>query len=117
MRRVVTSVVVYRRSAVLLDSRSTSSSRQSPRRSAVSVGVDLVPLLEAQPDAESSAPEAPSLVIEVPSSSSRVSSASHQMRKFWEPGLAPTFALLVAECRLSTLDAHISAPGLLASTS
>ena len=56
----------------------------------------------------------PNLLIDVPSSSSRVSSASHQMRKFVCAGLVPTFALLVAENRPVTLDDHISAPGLLA---
>src|SRR5262245_55735551 len=92
------------------------SSRQSPSRSAVSVGVDLVPLFDAQPLADSRVLP-PNLLIEVPSSSSRVSSASHQMRKFCELGLVPTLALLDAENRPVTLDDHISAPGLLAEMS
>src|SRR5678815_1985587 len=86
------------------------SSRQSPSRSAVSAGVDLVPLFEAQPLAlRIELP--PYLLIDVPSSSSRVSSPSHQMRKFCDDGLLPRLALLVAEIRPSVLDAHISAPG------
>src|SRR5688572_32286942 len=116
MRRAVTAVVVYSRNAELFDSLQMISSRQSPSRSAVSAGVDLVPLFDAQPLALSSEPP-PYLLIDVPSSSSRLSSASHQMRKFCDDGLLPTFALVLAENIPSTLDDHISAPGLLADTS
>ena len=88
-----------------------TSSRQSPSRSAVSAGVDLVPLFDAQPLAlRIELP--PYLLIDVPSSSSRVSSASHQIRKFCDDGFEPRLAFVVAENTPSTLDAHISAPGL-----
>src|SRR5215510_12452809 len=92
------------------------SSRQSPSRSAVSAGVDFEPLFDAQPLAlRIELP--PYLLIDVPSSSSRVSSASHQIRKFCEDGLLPRLAFVLAENRPVTLDDHISAPGLLAEMS
>src|SRR5690606_748591 len=57
-----------------------ASSRQSPNRSAVSEGVDLVPLLEAPPEAVSrTAP--PAFWMVIPSSNSRSRSPSHQARK------------------------------------
>src|SRR4030095_15404614 len=81
-----------------------------PAGRAASAGVDLVPCFEAQPLAlKIELP--PYLLIDVPSSSSRVSSASHQMRKFCDDGFDPRLAWVVAEIRPSVLDAHISAPG------
>src|SRR3569832_1498430 len=123
MRRWVTAVVVYRRSAELSLSRQITSSLQSPVRSAVSTGVDLVPLLDAQAVQDSSDPDAPYFVVDVPSSSSRVSSASQYSRKFTGPGreaaVEPLMmrAPMVAENRPSTPVAHISAPGVAAETS
>ena len=63
-------MVVYRRKPELSASRQTISSRQSPSRSAVNVGVALLPLFDAHWAQLSSVPP-PYLVIEVPSSSSR----------------------------------------------
>src|SRR3569832_571726 len=123
MRRWVTAVVVYRRSAELSLSRQLTSSLQSPVRSAVSTGVDLVPLLDAQAVQDSSDPDAPYFVIEVPSSSSRVSSASQYSRKFAGPGreaaVGPDMrrAPVVAEILPSTPVAYFSAPGVAAETS
>src|SRR3569832_1449453 len=123
MRRWVTAVVVYRRSAELSLSRQITSSLQAPVSSAVCTVVDLVPLLEAHAVQDSSEPEAPYLVIEVPSSSSRVSSASQYSRKFTGPGreaaVEPVMmrAPVVAEIMPSTPVAHISAPGVAAETS
>ena len=75
MRRVVTAVVVKTSKFALFASRQMISSRQSPSRSAVRTGVDLVPLFDEQPAAVSKVPP-PALLIDVPSSSSRHSSAS-----------------------------------------
>src|SRR6185295_4458108 len=108
------------RRALLSVSRHTTSSRQSPYRSAVSVGVDFVPLFELTPLAVSSRVVVPPAYLSMwlASSSSRVSSASQYTRKFCEPGAAERLALLVAEnSRPPVLEAHISAPGLAASTS
>src|SRR3954470_21217223 len=105
------------RSAELFDSRQTTSSRQSPNRSAVSAGVLLVPLLEAH-WLQFRSEEPPYFEMVVPSSSSRVSSASHQIKKLIELGGLPTFMPVVAEYRsLLAPAAHISAPGLLAKMS
>src|SRR5262249_34442171 len=99
------------RSAELSVSRQTTSSRQSPVRSAVSAGVDLVPLFELTPLAVSRRLVAPALHLSMwfESRSSRVSSASHQITKFCDVGLVPRFVLLVADKRPSTLEDHISA--------
>ena len=61
------------RSARLSDVRQMTSSRQSPRMSADSAGVDLVPLFDATPEPVSSrvSPPVPYLSMWVPSSSSR----------------------------------------------
>src|SRR3569623_1877367 len=123
MSRRVQAEVENSRSAALSLSRQLTSSHQSPVRSAVSTGDDLVPLLEAHAVQDSSEPEAPYLVIEVPSSSSRVSSASQYSRKFTGPGreaaVEPVMmrAPVVAENMPSTPVAHISAPGVAAETS
>src|SRR5262245_45394836 len=78
-------MVVYMRSAELFDSRQITSSRQSPRMSALSAGVALVPLLEAIPESASSEDVFPAsqfhLVIVTPSSNSRSRSPSHQTPK------------------------------------
>src|SRR3712207_1347431 len=79
------------RRAVLSEVRQTTSSRQSPRMSPESAGVDFVELFEERPAGESSAV----LVfvsqfhfeMVVPSSSSRRRSASHQTAKFVGEGL------------------------------
>src|SRR6185312_2996623 len=101
------------------DSRHTTSSRQSPSRSAVSVGTDLVPLFDATPLADSSRLVVPLAYLSmcVLSSSSRVSSPSQYTTKLVDPGMVPRLALVVAENIPLVLDDHISAPGLLASTS
>src|SRR5215468_5301992 len=76
------------RSAALPDSRQITSSRQSPRMSALRFGVALVPLLEAMPESESSVVVFPwvqfHLLIVVPSSNSRSRSPSHQTPKLIE---------------------------------
>src|SRR6478609_3922310 len=107
------------RSALLSVSRQTTSSRQSPYKSAVSAGVDFVPLFDVTPDAVKSRLVLPAayLSIWLLSSSSRVSSSSHQTKKFVEPGALPKLALLAAENSPLVLEDHISAPGLAASTS
>src|SRR6187549_170915 len=107
------------RSAVLSVSRHTTSSRQSPYRSAVSVGVDFVPLFEDTPFAVSKRVVAPlaNLSMRLLSSSSRDSSASHQTRKLVEPGAVPKRTLVGAANSPPVLEAHISAPGLLGSMS
>src|SRR5262249_17454900 len=73
------------RSASLDDSRQITSSRQSPRMSALRFGVALVPLFEATPAGESSAVVVPvsqfHFEIVVPSRSSRRRSPSHQIPK------------------------------------
>src|SRR5215475_16136943 len=79
------------RSAALFDSRQITSSRQSPRMSALRQGVALVPLFEEIPESASSGDVLPAsqfhLVIAVPSSNSRNRSPSHQTPKLIE-GLA-----------------------------
>src|SRR5688572_23046820 len=82
------------RSALLPVVRKITSSRQSPRTSPDSAGVDLVPLLDVVPSAVSSrvSPPVPYLSTWLLSSSSRTVSASHQARKFAEPGLRPMLA-------------------------
>src|SRR5262245_44379574 len=76
------------RSAELFDSRQMTSSRQSPRMSALSAGVALVPLFEEIPDSDNRVVVFPAsqfhLVIEVPSSNSRSGSPSHQTPKLIE---------------------------------
>src|SRR5262245_43779957 len=76
------------RSAALPVSRQITSSRQSPRMSALKHGVAFVPLLEAIPESESSAVVFPAvqfhLLIVVPSSNSRNRSPSHQTPKLIE---------------------------------
>src|SRR6266545_728288 len=77
------------RSAALFLSRQITSSRQSPRMSALKQGVAFVPLFEAisglEAESESSAVVFPAsqfhLLIVVPSSSSRSRSPSHQTPK------------------------------------
>src|SRR6478609_7213022 len=106
-------------SALLSVSRQTTSSRQSPYRSAVSAGVDFVPLFEVTPEAVRSRLVLPAayLSIWLLSSSSRVSSSSHQTRKLVEPGAEPRLAFVAAENSPEVLEDHISAPGLAGSTS
>src|SRR5262245_2932744 len=83
------------RSAELFVSRQITSSRQSPRMSALKQGVALVPLLEAALESESSAVVFPwsqfHLLIVFPSSNSRSRSPSHQTPKLIE-------GLVVAIC-------------------
>src|ERR1700710_1211006 len=92
-----------------------TSSRQSPRMSADSAGVALVPLFDATPEPVSRrvSPLVPYLSICVPSSSSRCASPSHQTTKFVEPGLRlATREPLVPLLRPATDDDQASAPGL-----
>src|SRR4051812_14315665 len=90
-----------------------TSSRQSPRMSADSDGVALVPLLECTPLAVSRRVSAlvPYLSMWVPSSSSRWASPSHQTTKLADDGLRPMFAPPVLN-RPPTAEDHDSAPGL-----
>src|SRR5262249_18827405 len=73
------------RSAALFVSRQITSSRQSPKMSALRQGVAFVPLLEAIPESESRFDVFPAsqfhLLIVVPSSSSRSRSPSHHTPK------------------------------------
>src|SRR5215470_9172391 len=73
------------RSAALPVSRHITSSRQSPKMSALRQGVAFVPLLEAIPESESRLDVFPAsqfhLLIVVPSSNSRNRSPSHQTPK------------------------------------
>ena len=72
-------------SASLDDSRQITSSRQSPRMSALRLGVALVPLFDETPDGASKAVVLPAsqfhLEIVVTSSNSRSRSPSHQTPK------------------------------------
>src|SRR5262249_45052054 len=90
-----------------------TSSRQSPNRSALSDGVDFVPLLECTSDPVSNrvSDEVPYLSMCVASSSSRTGSASQYTRKFVEPGLRPMLAPVALVSPL-TADDHDSAPAL-----
>src|SRR5919106_6410955 len=76
------------RSAVLSDARQTTSSRQSPKMSALSDGVALVPLFDATPAGASSVESVPVVQfhfeIVTLSSSSRSGSASHQTPKLMD---------------------------------
>src|ERR1044072_87978 len=88
------------RSAVLSAVRQMTSSRQSPRMSPESAGVDFVELFEERPEGESSAVRV--LVSQfhfemvVPSSSSRRRSPSHQTAKLVTLGLVVVIATPVA---------------------
>src|SRR5689334_20457893 len=74
----------------LSDVRQMTSSRQSPKRSTDSAGVDFVLLLELRPPGERIAlpllVDGFHFVIVVPSRISRIVSASHQQAKFICPG-------------------------------
>src|SRR5262245_55509181 len=113
------------RRAALFDSRQITSSRQSPKMSALRAGVAFVPLLEAMPVSESRGVVLPvsqfHLVIDVPSSNSRSKSPSHQTPKFIEGLVAeictprgPSTALGVNCCAVYIPpvlpEAHISYP-------
>ncbi len=101
------------RSALLSSVRQMTSSRQSPRMSADSAGVAFVPLFDATPSPVSSrvSPSGPYLSMWVPSSSSRVRSPSHQLRKLALEGLGPISSPAVFRSAPSALDQN-SAPGL-----
>src|SRR3954471_6417854 len=90
-----------------------TSSRQSPRMSPDSAGVDFVLLLYATPEPVSRRVSelVPYLSMCVPSSSSRTGSASHQTRKLIEDGLRPMTLPWVSR-RPSAWDDQDSAPGL-----
>src|SRR5688572_7433293 len=117
MRRAVTSVVVNTRSSELSGVRHTISSRQSPNRSAVKVGVALLWLFDMHSAHDNNSAPAP-LVTRVASSRSRSSSAPHHSKKLIKLGL---FALSASPCAAerksgSAADQN-SAPGLLATMS
>src|SRR5262245_35537494 len=80
------------RSASLVDSRQITSSRQSPRMSALRLGVALVPLFDETPAGDSSEVVLPGsqfhLETVVPSSSSRSRSPSHHTPKLIDGLLA-----------------------------
>src|SRR3954454_489890 len=103
------------RSALLSAVRHTTSSRQSPNRSALRAGFDLVPLLAATPDPVSRrvSPPVPYLSMWVASSSSRLVSPSHQTVKLVEPGWRPMVAPLASNRPLMPApEDQNSAPGL-----
>ena len=81
------------RSAVLSDVLQITSSRQSPKISAVKQGVCFVPLFAEHSDAVSNRVSLldPYLSMWLPSRSSRITSASHQTRKLSDPGARPIF--------------------------
>src|SRR5258708_35519376 len=93
-----------------------TSSRQSPRISAHSAGVALVPLLEVQPSAVRRRVSEPSvqfhLEIVLRSSNSRSKSASHQTPQLQERGLRSEICspLTFQTPRRPAPDAHISYP-------
>src|SRR5262245_42127683 len=107
------------RSAVLSLVRSTTSSRQSPKMSPESAGVDLVPLFDVVPSAVSRrvSPPVPYLSTWLLSSSSRTVSVSHQTRKFVEPGLREAACPPELLVRPATAEDQASAPALPAYTS
>src|SRR5262245_58201820 len=78
------------RSSLFALDRHMTSSRQSPKRSALRAGVDLVPLFDERPPGERIELPVPvrwfHFVIVVPSRISRSRSASHQIAKFICPG-------------------------------
>src|SRR6185436_13172682 len=78
------------RSSLLSVVRQITSSRQSPRISALNAGVAFVPLFDVQPSAVSKTVSVPSvqfhLVMRLRSSSSRNTSPSHQTPKLHERG-------------------------------
>src|SRR5215467_3866570 len=111
------------RSAAFPVSRHITSSRQSPKMSALKHGVAFVPLLEAIPESESRLVVFPwsqfHLLIVVPSSSSRSKSPSHQTPKLIDGLVAeictprgPKTALGVNNCAVYMPpvlpEAHIS---------
>src|SRR5215467_2512372 len=111
------------RSASLDDSRQITSSRQSPRMSALRFGVALEPLFDDTPDGASSVVVLPAsqshLEIVAPSSSSRSRSPSHQTPKLIDGLVAeictprgPKTALGVNNCAVYMPpvlpEAHIS---------
>src|SRR6187399_3057370 len=102
------------RSAALLVVRSTTSSRQSPKMSPLSAGVDLVPLLDVVPSAVSRrvSPPVPYLSTWLLSNNSRTVSASHQIRKFVEPGLREDACPPEVLLRPETAEDQASAPAL-----
>src|SRR6187402_1871240 len=89
--------------------RHITSSRQSPKRSAVREGVDLVPLLDSHPAAVSRVAP-PALWIRLASTNSRSRSPSHHPRKFEEP--VPTVTGWPAAFRTPPDGPQNSAPGL-----
>src|SRR5262245_9849760 len=76
------------RRAEVFDSRQMTSSRKSPRMSALSAGVALVPLFDEIPGSDNRVVALPAsqshLEIVVPSSNSRSGSPSHQTPKLIE---------------------------------
>src|SRR5512133_2164083 len=87
-----------------------TSSRQSPNKSALRTGVDLVPLFETHPSAVKSLPTL-YLSMWFPSKSSLLKSPSHQIRKFVEEGESPIRSPFIFNSP-SEPENHISAPGL-----
>ncbi|KYF97122.1 hypothetical protein BE20_39760 [Sorangium cellulosum] len=96
--------------------RKITSSRQSPRMSALSVGLLFVPLFAAHPFAVKPSPSPSYCWTLLLSRSSRLRSASHQMRKLDDEGRLP--AAPPSEPRKSwLLLTHASLPGLRGSMS
>src|SRR5215204_2647101 len=103
------------RSSLLSDERQTTSSRQSPRMSPERTGLDLVPLFEALPVALSIV-ETPRVagshfVMLMPSSNSRVKSASHQTTLFTLGGGVVLMTSPVSPRRRPPGAPQASAPG------
>ena len=100
-RCVVSIVVVKMRKAELSVVRQITSSRQSPRRSALSAGVDFEPLLEEQSVAVSRRLTVPvpqsHLSMRLPSRISRRRSPSHQQAKLIDDGREAEISVPLAE--------------------
>src|SRR5262245_40303795 len=108
---------------MLSSARTTTSSRQSPRISALKLGFDFVLLLVSAPvivkrrvslDRPYLSMRGAPLPLSWPSSNSRTASASHQTRKFDVLGRRPMLlpALPKSAFVAPPPEAHISAPGL-----
>src|SRR3954452_8163029 len=91
-----------------------TSSRQSPRMSPDSDGVDFVPLFEctSAPVSSRVSPEVPYLSMCVASSNSRVASPSHQITKLVEPGFRVATTEPLGLRSPSAAADQDSAPGL-----
>src|SRR5688500_13806018 len=103
------------RSSELFEARQMTSSRQSPRMSPDRTGFDLVPLFEELPVAVNKVlavcVEGSHLVMLMPSSNSRVRSASHQTTLLTLGGAVALMTSPVSPRRRPPGAPHASTPG------